>query len=261
MNPLILIPARLASTRLPNKPLAMIGDAAMIVQVWRRAVAAKLGEVVVACDSPEIQQAVENAGGRAVLTDPDLPSGSDRIYQALTQIDPQKKYDVIINVQGDMPTLDPSIIISAAKLLNNPEVDIGTLAAEITDEAEKMDSAVVKVVVSGVGCRVSDKNLSSSATCYLTPDTYRALYFSRSLIPHGASTHYHHIGIYAYQRAALERFVKLPPSPLEHAEKLEQLRALEAGMRIDVAVVDTIPLGVDTPEGLEKARTIYKDIK
>lgn len=238
MNPLIIIPARLASTRLPNKPLAMIGDAPMIVHVWKQAVAANLGEVVVACDSPSIKQAVEAAGGKAVLTDPDLPSGSDRIYAALCEIDPEQQHDIIINVQGDMPTLDPAIIISAAKLLNDTKVDIGTLAAVITSEAEKKDPAVVKVVVS----------------VQSTENSGRALYFSRALIPHGATTHYHHIGIYAYQRSALERFVSLPPSPLEMTEKLEQLRALEAGMRIDVAVVNTVPLGVDTPEGLEKAR-------
>lgn len=232
MNPLILIPARLASTRLPNKPLAMIGDAPMIVQVWRRAMAARIGDVVVACDSTHIQHAIEDAGGRAVLTDPDLPSGSDRIYQALGKTDPTKKYDVILNVQGDMPTLDPHIILAAAELLQNPAVEIGTLAAVIQDEAEKTDPAVVKIALAGS----------------------RALYFSRALIPHGAGPHYHHIGIYAYRRAALEKFVSLPPSPLEMREKLEQLRALEAGMRIDVAVVNAVPLGVDTPEGLEKAR-------
>ena len=254
MNPLILIPARLASTRLPNKPLAMIGDAPMIVQVWKRAVAANLGEVVVACDSHEIKQAIEAAGGRAVLTDPDLPSGSDRIYAALCEVDAAKKHDVIINVQGDMPLLDPAIIVASAKLLDNKSVDIGTLAAVITDEAEKQDAAVVKVVVSGKLLVVSD---SQQLTTHHSPlTTGRALYFSRALIPHGAPAHYHHIGIYAYRREALERFVKLPPSPLEQAEKLEQLRALEAGMRIDVAVVNTVPLGVDTPEGLEKARSL-----
>jgi len=235
MTPLILIPARLASTRLPNKPLALVGGEPMIVQVWKRAVAAAIGDVVVACDSREIADAVARAGGKAVLTDPDLPSGSDRIYAALGEIDPEKKYDVIINVQGDMPTLDSRIIIAAAELVKNPSVDIGTLAAVITDEAEKADPAVVKIALAGS----------------------RALYFSRALIPHGEGAHYHHIGIYAYRRTALEKFVSLPPSPLELREKLEQLRALEAGMRIDVAVVDAVPLGVDTPEGLEKARRAY----
>lgn len=235
MNPLILIPARLASTRLPNKPLALIGGEPMIVQVWRRAVAAGIGEVVVAADSQAIQSAIESAGGRAVLTDPDLPSGSDRIFAALCDIDPEKKHDVIINVQGDMPTLDPEIIIAAAKLLDDPGTDIGTLAAVITDPHEKTDPAVVKIALAGT----------------------RALYFSRALIPANEGPHFHHIGIYAYRRAALERFVEMPPSVLESREKLEQLRALEAGMRIDVAVVDAVPLGVDTPEGLEKARKAY----
>lgn len=235
MNPLILIPARLASTRLPNKPLAVIGGAPMIVQVWKRAVASGIGDVVVACDSRAIADAVETAGGVAVMTDPNLPSGSDRIHAALGILDAKKKYDVVLNVQGDMPTLDPSIIIASVKLLENKAVDIGTLAAVITDEQEKNDPAVVKIALAGS----------------------RALYFSRALIPHGDGPHYHHIGIYAYRREALETFVNLAPSPLEMREKLEQLRALEAGMRIDVAVVDAVPLGVDTPEGLEKARKAY----
>lgn len=239
MNPVILIPARLASTRLPNKPLATIGDAPMIVQVLRRAVASRVGDVVVACDSDSIKQEIEKAGGRAVLTDPNLPSGSDRIYQALQTIDPDSRYDTVINVQGDMPTLDPAIILQAANLLTDPQVDIATLAAVIRDEQEKHDPAVVKIALAGK----------------------RALYFSRSLIPHGEGPHYHHIGIYAYRRKALERFVSLPPSALEQREKLEQLRALEAGMRIDVAVVDTVPLGVDTPETLEKARKIFSEYR
>lgn len=262
----------MASTRLPEKPLAMIGDAPMIVQVWRRAVAAGLGEVVVACDSKKIASVIEAAGGRAVLTDPDLPSGSDRIYAALCEIDPEMKHDVVINVQGDMPTLDPKIIISAAKLLENKAVDIGTLAAVIRSEAELADSAVVKVALSslsphagegrGGGHSPSDPTNSTplpnpERSFTSSPQGGMGLYFSRAPIPHGATTHYHHIGIYAYRRAALERFVKMPPSPLELAEKLEQLRALEAGMRIDVAVVDTVPLGVDTAEGLEKARILY----
>jgi 3-deoxy-manno-octulosonate cytidylyltransferase (CMP-KDO synthetase) len=230
MKSLILIPARLASTRLPHKPLAMIGDAPMIVQVWRKAMQAQLGEVVVACDGQAIFDAVVAAGGKAVLTDPDLPSGSDRIYQALQSLNSDA--DIILNVQGDMPTLDPQIICAAAKLLENEAVDIGTLAAVIHDEGEKQDPAVVKIALSGT----------------------RALYFSRATIPAGEGLLYHHIGIYAYRRRALEKFVSLPPSPLELREKLEQLRALEAGMRIDVAVVDTVPLGVDTPDTLEKAR-------
>jgi 3-deoxy-manno-octulosonate cytidylyltransferase (CMP-KDO synthetase) len=236
MNPIIIIPARMASTRLPNKPMALIGGLPIIVQVMRRAQEAKIGRVVVACDGEEIAGAVQNAGGEAILTASDLPSGSDRIFQALTKIDPEKKYDIIINVQGDMPCLDPKIIEKVFAVLKNPGVDIATLAAVISDETEKTDPAVVKIAMSGQG---------------------QALYFSRATIPHGEGKLYHHIGIYAYRRASLEKFVSLPPSSLELQEKLEQLRALEAGMRIDVAVVDTVPLGVDTEEGLEKARKIY----
>ena len=208
----------------------------MIIQVMKRAQAANVGRVVVACDGEEIAATVRSAGGEAVITDADLPSGSDRIFQALSKIDPDKKHYIIINVQGDMPCLDPKIIKKVFAVLDNKEVDIATLAAVITDEAEKPDPSVVKVAMDAQG---------------------RALYFSRATIPHGEGTLYHHIGIYAYRRAALEKFVSLPPSSLEIREKLEQLRALEAGMRIDVAVVDTVPLGVDTPEGLEKARKIY----
>ncbi len=245
MNPIIIIPARLASSRLPNKPLADIGGLPMIVQVMKRAVAANIGRVVVACDGEEIASAVRSAGGEAVLTDADLPSGSDRIHQAISKIDPEKKHDIIINVQGDMPCLDPQIISAVLCVLENPEVDIATLAAVITDDAEKLDSAVVKIVI------------TSPTTDNRQLTTGKALYFSRSAVPHNAETYYHHIGIYAYRRAALEKFVSLPPSPLEICEKLEQLRAIEAGMRIAVAVVDTVPLGVDTAEGLEKARKIY----
>ncbi len=237
MNPIILIPARMASTRLPNKPMAIVGGLPMIVQVMKRALEAKIGRVVVACDGQEIAEAVQNAGGEAIITDPDLPSGSDRIYQALSKIDPDKKYDIIINVQGDMPCLDPNIIKQVFAVLQNSEVDIATLAAVIKDEEEKSDPAVVKIAMSGNG---------------------RALYFSRATIPYGEGDLYHHIGIYAYRRKALEKFVLLPPARLEMREKLEQLRALEAGMRIDVAVVDTVPLGVDTQEGLEKARKFYE---
>jgi len=236
-SPIIIIPARLASTRLPNKPLALIGGLPMIVQVMKRAMAANIGRVVVACDGEEIANAVRAAGGEVVITDADLPSGSDRIFQALGKIDSDGKHDVIINVQGDMPCLDPQIIASVLKVLENPKVDIATLAAKITDMAEITDPAVVKVAISAGG---------------------KALYFSRATIPYGDGEHYHHIGIYAYRRVALERFVILPPSPLELREKLEQLRALEADMRIDVAIVDTVPIGVDTPETLEKARKNYE---
>jgi 3-deoxy-manno-octulosonate cytidylyltransferase (CMP-KDO synthetase) len=242
-QPLIIIPARLASTRLPNKPLAMIDGSPMIVQVWRRAMEAALAPVVVACDSVEIQQAIEDVGGKAVLTDPDLPSGSDRIWQALQQIDPQGSFDIIINLQGDMPTLDPKVIGAVLAPLANPAVDIATLAAPIHDAEERQNPAVVKVVLAGL-----DQPQAGS---------FQALYFSRAAIPAGAAEQYHHIGIYAYRRQSLAQFVSLPPSALEKIEKLEQLRALEAGMRIHVALVDTIPLGVDTAEQLELARDSF----
>lgn len=254
MYPVIIIPARMASTRLPGKPLALIGGLNMVVQVMKRAQAAAIGRVVVACDGEEIANAVRNAGGEAVLTDADLPSGSDRIFQALVKIDPDKKYDIIINVQGDMPCLDPGIIQQVLAALENPQTDIATLAAPIRDEAEKADPSVVKVVIGGLGAANGEKE-----NCF--PPTNKALYFSRAAIPYGEEVLYHHIGIYAYRRAALEKFVVLPPSLLELSEKLEQLRALEAGMNIHVAVVDTVPLGVDTKEGLEKARRFYEQHK
>lgn len=242
-NPIILIPARMASTRLPNKPMAMIGDAPMIVHCWRRAQEAKLARVVVACDAPEIAQAVQSAGGEAVLTEAGLPSGSDRIWQALQAVDPSGEHQVIVNLQGDMPTLDPAVIGAVLKPLSNPQVDIATLAAEIDLEADRQNPAVVKIAMSR---QDSDQAIGAAI--------FRALYFSRATIPHGAGLLYHHIGLYAYRRTALERFISLPPSPLEKREKLEQLRALEAGMRIDVVQVNTVPLGVDTPQQLEQAR-------
>jgi 3-deoxy-manno-octulosonate cytidylyltransferase (CMP-KDO synthetase) len=234
---LILIPARLSATRLPGKPLADIAGEPMIVHVLRRAQEAKLGPVVVATDSEVIVAAVEKAGGRAVMTRADHVSGSDRIFEALGIVDPEGTAKIIVNVQGDLPTLTPADIQSAAGLLGDPKVDIGTLAAEIVKEHEKTDPSVVKAV----GSEVSLKRL-------------RALYFTRATAPTGDGPLYHHIGLYAYRREALARFVGLPPSPLERREKLEQLRALEAGMRIDIAVVDSVPLGVDTPDHLEAAR-------
>jgi 3-deoxy-manno-octulosonate cytidylyltransferase (CMP-KDO synthetase) len=241
MNPLILIPARMASTRLPQKPMAMIDDVPMIVQCYRRAKEANLARVVVACDAPEIAAAIDAEGGEAVLTNPDLPSGSDRIYAALQQIDADQQHEVIINLQGDMPTLDPAVIEQVLTPLKaNEAYDIATLAAVIQEEEDRANPNVVKVVYSG------DEQAG------------RALYFSRQLLPYGDGEHYHHIGIYAYRRSALERFIALPPSPLEQREKLEQLRALEAGMQIAVQIVDTVPLGVDTPEQLEQAREILQ---
>jgi 3-deoxy-manno-octulosonate cytidylyltransferase (CMP-KDO synthetase) len=236
---LILIPARMASTRLPGKPLAEIAGLPMIVHVLRRALAAKLGPVVVATDSAEIAAAVDKSGGRAVMTRADHASGSDRIFEALGAADPHGKAKIIVNVQGDLPTLDPGQIAAALGPLADPAVDIATLAAEITKPAERGNPNVVKIAGTPVG-----------------PSRLRALYFSRATVPAGDGPLYHHIGLYAYRRMALERFVKLPVSPLEQREKLEQLRALEGGMRIDVEIVDTVPLGVDTPEDLETARAM-----
>ncbi|MDE3036861.1 MAG: 3-deoxy-manno-octulosonate cytidylyltransferase [Pseudomonadota bacterium] len=266
MHPIILIPARMAATRLPDKPLADIGGEPMIVRVLQRATLSGIKDIVVACVGRPIAEAVERAGGRAVITDPGLPSGSDRIWQALQKIDPEKTHDVIINLQGDMPTFDPAVIKKTLALLEDPAVDIATPAAVITGEKERDDPAVVKTVVSGVGCQASDKfffdtRLSAVAlakTDHPSPVTCRALYFSRQAVPYGDGLFYHHIGLYVYRRPALEKFVALPPSVLEKREKLEQLRALEAGMHIGVAVVDAVPLGVDTPETLQKAREWYE---
>ncbi len=240
IHPIILIPARLASERLPRKPLAVIHGEPMIVHVWRRAMAADSGPVVVAAAESEIAEAIEAAGGHAVLTDPALPSGSDRIFEALQKIDPENEYDAVINLQGDLPSIDPAIVRTVLTPLADPDVDLATLVCEIRNDSERDNPNVVKAAVSFAdGKRIS-----------------RALYFSRSTIPSGAGPHYHHIGIYAYRRAALAEFVALPPGKLEQQEKLEQLRALEAGMRIDAALVDTIPLGVDTPADLERAREL-----
>jgi 3-deoxy-manno-octulosonate cytidylyltransferase (CMP-KDO synthetase) len=235
----ILIPARMASTRLPGKPLAEIAGEPMIVHVLRRAQQAAIGPVLVATDSPAIVDAVERAGARAVLTRADHASGSDRIFEALESVDPGRAAKIVVNVQGDLPTLDPRHLAAALTPLADDAVDIATLAAEIVNAAERDNPNVVKVV----GTPVDAARL-------------RALYFTRATAPSGAGPLYHHIGLYAYRRAALERFVALPPSPLERRERLEQLRALEAGMRIDVAIVDAVPLGVDTPEDLETARAV-----
>lgn len=239
---LIVIPARLASTRLPDKPLADICGAPMIVQVFRRAVEAEIGPVLVAADGDEIARVVRAAGGEAVVTDPDLPSGSDRIAAALRLYDPDGRYGVIVNLQGDLPTIDPASVRASLAPLADAKVDIATLAARILREEERTDSNVVKVVGAPLG-----------------PTRQRALYFTRATAPWGEGDLYHHIGLYAYRRAALEKFVALPPSALEKREKLEQLRALEAGMRIDVEIVDAVPLGVDAPHDLERARAILKD--
>jgi len=240
MNPLVAIPSRLAATRLPNKPLADIHGLPMIVHVWRRAVEADCGPVLVACAEQALVDAVAAAGGRAVLTDPGHHTGSDRIAEAIARFDPDRRYDVVINVQGDLPTIDPAAIRASLLALEDPAVDIGTLVAEIKDEEDRMNPNVVKCVVGfPPGRRVA-----------------RALYFSRATVPARQGPHYHHIGLYAYRRAALERFVKLPPGVLQQRESLEQLRALENGMRIDAVLVDTVPLGVDTAAELARAREL-----
>jgi 3-deoxy-manno-octulosonate cytidylyltransferase (CMP-KDO synthetase) len=238
-NILVMIPARLASERLPGKPLADIGGEPMIVHVLRRAEAANVGPVVVATDSEVVAAAVDKAGGRAILTRVDHASGSDRIAEALEIVDPRGRAEIVVNVQGDLPTLAPGDIRAALAPLDDPAVDIATLAAEITNDEERDNPNVVKVVGSVV-----------------MPGRLRALYFTRARAPHGDGPLYHHIGLYAYRRATLSRFVALKPSGLERRERLEQLRALEAGMRIDVAIVDSVPLGVDTPEDLATARAL-----
>jgi len=236
---LVLIPARLQSSRLPDKPLAAIGGEPMIVHVWRRAVEAGVGRVVVACAEAAIQDAVLAAGGEAVLTDPDLPSGTDRIHAALHAVDPGQSVERVINLQGDMPTIDPVCLRSVLVPLEALGADIGTLANQTGDPQERADPNTVKAVVSMRG-----------------PDIGEALYFTRAPAPWGEGPVLHHIGIYAFARAALERFAALPPSPLERRERLEQLRALENGMRIGVKLVKAVPFGVDTPADLEKARKI-----
>ena len=234
---LVLIPARMAATRLPGKPLLDIGGLPMIVHVLRRAEEARIGRVAVATDTPEIAAAVKAHGGEAVMTRSDHPSGSDRIYEALQKLDPDGRAEIVVNVQGDLPTIPSDDIRAAVALLGDSGVDIGTLTAEIRKDEEHTNPSVVKLIGSPLGGH-----------------RLRALYFTRATAPYGDGPRYHHIGLYAYRRQALERFVKLPPSVLETREKLEQLRALEAGMRIDAAIVNSVPLGVDTPDDLETAR-------
>src|SRR6201985_3662031 len=234
---LVLIPARMAATRLPGKPLLDIAGLPMIVHVLRSAEAAGIGRVAVATDTPEIADVVKAHGGEAIMTRADHPSGSDRIFEALGRLDPEGRAEIVVNLQGDFPTIRIDNIAAVLGPLADPAVDIATLAAQIHTEEEATNPNVVKVVGSPLGA-----------------GRMRALYFTRATAPHGNGPRYHHIGLYAYRRAALERFVKLPPSPLEQQEKLEQLRAMEAGMRIDIGIVDTVPRGVDTPADLETAR-------
>jgi 3-deoxy-manno-octulosonate cytidylyltransferase (CMP-KDO synthetase) len=239
---LIVIPARLAATRLPDKPMAEIAGEPMIVHVWRRAMESGCGPVLVATDAEAVRDAVAAAGGDAAMTRPDHASGSDRIYEALQQFDPDRRIDTVVNLQGDLPTLDPALVRACVAALHEGEADIGTIAAEIVREEERTNPNVVKVVGSPLG----------------RGGVLNALYFTRATAPYGDGPLYHHIGIYAFRRAALERFVSLPPSPLETREKLEQLRALEAGFRVHVGLVDTVPLGVDTPADLARARQILE---
>jgi 3-deoxy-manno-octulosonate cytidylyltransferase (CMP-KDO synthetase) len=244
VNPIVLIPARLAATRLPNKPLALIAGVPMIVHVWRRSVSAAVGPVVVACGDQAIAEAVRREGGRAVMTDPALPTGSDRIHAAIALWDPERAHDAVINVQGDMPMLDPAAIRLALAALAEPDTDIATLAAPITDPAQ-LDSISVNKVVAGFADPARPA---------------RALYFSKAPVPWGEGPHYEHIGLYAYRRTALDRFVALPRGILEQREGLEQLRALEAGMRISVSLIDPAWLGVqvDTPADLARARELME---
>jgi 3-deoxy-manno-octulosonate cytidylyltransferase (CMP-KDO synthetase) len=243
-NPIVMIPARLASTRLPGKPLALIAGEPMIVHVWRRAVAAAVGPVVVACGDHAIAAAITAAGGRAEMTDPRQPTGSDRIAEAIARLDPDRDHDAVINVQGDLPTLDPAAVQVAAHGLADPAIDIATLAAVITDPAALHDTSVNKVVAG-----FADRRLPA-----------RALYFSKAIVPWGEGPHYEHIGLYAYRRDALERFVALPRGVLEERERLEQLRALEAGMTMSVTLIEPERLGVqvDTADDLARARALLE---
>jgi 3-deoxy-manno-octulosonate cytidylyltransferase (CMP-KDO synthetase) len=243
-QPIVVIPARLASTRLPGKPLADIHGEPMIVHVWRRAMEAAVGPVLVACGEAPIAAAVRQAGGDAVLTRSDHPSGSDRIFEAVQTVDPDGRHDAVVNLQGDLPTVDPRAIRACLAPLDEPAVDIGTIATLVASEEERQNPNMVKAAVAFAEPRPGK------------PPIGRALYFSRLPVPSGDGPHYHHVGIYAFRRAALARFIALPPAPLERRERLEQLRALEAGMRIDVALVDSAPFGVDTPADLARARAI-----
>lgn len=238
MRPIVIIPARMAATRLPGKPLADIGGQPLIVRVLRQAEAAGVGPVAVAAGDPEIVAAVEAAGGRAVLTDPALPSGSDRVLAALKTLDPEGRHDVAINLQGDIPFFDPGLVRACAEVLaREPSCDISTLVVAERSAAERTDPDTPKAIVAlAEGARMG-----------------RALYFTRSTL-YGEGPVWRHIGLYGYRRAALERFCASPPSPLERREKLEQLRALELGLSIWAAVVDAPPIEVNNPADLAAAR-------
>jgi 3-deoxy-manno-octulosonate cytidylyltransferase (CMP-KDO synthetase) len=237
----VLIPARMKASRLPDKPLADIAGVPMIVHVWRRAMEARVGRVVVACAEPAIAATVQAAGGEAVMTDPELPSGTDRITQALATIDPERRFQRVVNLQGDLPTLDPRVLGQVLEPVERLGTPMATLACATEDPREKADPNVVKAVVSQDAA---------------DPSLGRALYFTRATCPSGDGPILHHIGIYAFTRETLERFATLPPSPLERRERLEQLRALENGIAIGVKLVETVPFGVDTPYDLDRARQI-----
>lgn len=240
MSAIVLIPSRMAASRLPDKPLADVAGLPLVVQVLRRAIEAGVGPVVVACCDRPVAEAVEQAGGRAIMTDPAHPSGSDRIFEALQTVDPGCRHDIVVNLQGDLPTIPPADVAAVLDALTSSGADVATIAAEIRSERERGAESVVKAIVS------------------LQPGSVQgpALYFTRTTAPWGEGPHYHHIGIYAYRREALARFVALAPAPLERRERLEQLRLLENGLRITCRIVDTVPLGVDTPEDLEEARRL-----
>ncbi|RUV46678.1 3-deoxy-manno-octulosonate cytidylyltransferase [Mesorhizobium sp. M5C.F.Ca.IN.020.29.1.1] len=242
LRPIVIIPTRLGSTRLPGKALTDINGEPMIAHVWRRGVEADIGPVVVACGDQQIADIVNDVGGRAVLTDPALPSGSDRAYAALCEVDPDEKHDVVVVLQGDLPTIDPATIeATLTPLARDAECEIATLATVIEDPLELHAPQVVKI-----------------ALAVQPGDTIgRAVYFSRMVIPAGRGEHYHHIGMYTYRREALAKYVSLPRGILERRENLEQLRAIEYGMRIDATVIQTEPLGVDTLADLERARTLF----
>ena len=235
---LVVIPARMQSTRLPDKPLADIAGRPMIVHVWRRAMEARVGRVVVATDNDAVLATVRAAGGEAVMTRTDHPTGSDRVFEAVSRVDPAGDFEFILNLQGDLPMLAQSLPRDCLAPLLDGDADIATIAAEITKPEDRTNPNAVKVV-------------GASTT---VPGRLRALYFTRATAPFGEGPLYHHFGMYAYRRAALERFVSLQPSPLERREQLEQLRALEDGMCIDVTIVDSVPVEVNTPEDLELVR-------
>ena len=239
-DPLVLIPARLAATRLPNKPLADIAGEPMIVHVWRRAMAAEVGRVVVATDTEDIVAAVRRAGGEAVMTRPDHVSGSDRVFEGVSCVDPEGDFEIILNLQGDLPAVEPETIGACLAPLQDEAPQIATIAALITNAEDRTNHNSVKVIGTPTG----------------VPGRLRALYFTRATAPYGEGPLYHHFGMYAYRRSALERFVSLRPSTLEKREQLEQLRALEDGMRIDVTLVDSVPVEVNTPADLERARRL-----